>query len=488
MKGCLVGVGAALSVSGAAAASSDDEQYGNDDGQYGTVVDVTEAGADNTGEESITPVLREIVDDDTLLKFPEGRYYMDEQLRFTNFENVGFVGEDATLVPANYHEFDGPQYRLFRLGTASRTGRDLRFEGFAVDQTAEHTGIRVINADVEDGLLVKDVSIYGVHDSGTWGPGLFNIHEPGGHGRVECFRAFDGGIHVEDTPNSGNMWKGPTGILVNNHRGTLVFRDCTLGGFPDTGLYKSTEYGEVDVRGGWFENSDTASIRLSGPRGTIRNAIVVVDENPERATRQHPIRLDYGDSFEIDGVDIRMPEPNGDAIRIMNGVEQASISNTRISIGDRRNSGIRIDPEAGPTAIENVDIDINGSGYAFRILGEDAGEVSLRDVSITGDARGSPIRHTVYCERNDCQFEGLSIDQPGEDRGGLELRGDNYHVDDSDFRTSHIPIVVNGSDNVVIEDSYSESYEDRVSLRILSDSGSVALSNNDFPGGVRDDR
>jgi hypothetical protein len=486
LKGCVVGLGSTLSVAGVAGAQSAEQN----EQQYGTVIDVVEAGADDEGDESITPVLREHVDDDTLLTFPPGRYYMDEQLRFTGFENVGFVGEDATLVPATYHEFDGPQYRLFRMGTSNTPGRELRFEGFDIDQTASDTGIRVLSAVVEDGLVVRNVFIRGVHDSGTWGPGWFDITDPDGRGLVERFCAADGGLHVDDTPNAGNMWRGPTGIGVDpNHRGTLVFDGCVLGGFPGTGLYASNETGRIDVDGGRFRNSGTASIRLGGATGTIRDATIVVDENPHDSNGQHAIRLDHGDQFALEGISIDIPQPNGDAIRIMNGVDTTSIVNSEISVADGLNNGIRIDPEAGATAIQDVDIEIDGSANAVQIHGQDAGAVDLQDVRITGDADGSTMRHAILCTRNGCRFDELSVEQHGPNkRRGIELRGDDATVVDSEFTTTHTPIVVHGADDVTIENCYADSVDDVSSLTIISDSGSVSLANNEFPDGVRDTR
>ncbi|QFU83565.1 hypothetical protein [Natronorubrum aibiense] len=482
MKSCLVGLGT-LSVAGVASADS------LEDG-YETVVDVVEEGADNEGGESITPVLRELVGDNTLLKFPPGRYYIDEQLRLTGFENVGFVGENATLVPASYHEFDGPQYRLFRLGTSDNPGRNLLFERFDVDQTAAETGIRVLNAEVEDGLSVRYVTVYGVHDSGTWGPGLFNITDPDGEGVVYCFRAPDGAVHVDETPNAGDMWRGATGITVNqHHRGSLIFRNCTLGGFPDNGLYASNETGRVGIDGGWFRNSGTASIRLRGTVGKIADATVVVDENPHDSAGQHAIRLDGGDQFDLEGLTVDLPQPNGDAIRIMHDVDETSITNTELTVGDQPNNGIRIDAGAGPTTIEDTEIELEGSANAVRILGQDGGAVELRGVRITGDAVGTRNRHAIYCERNACQFLGLSVEQPGDDhRRGLELRGEDYLVADSTFETTHTPLVVNGADGVRIENCVGRSLEDGYSLRITSDAGSVSLADNEFPDGVRDDR
>ncbi|WP_223302066.1 hypothetical protein [Haladaptatus sp. R4] len=151
-------------------ASSSQSDYSD---QYGNVIDVTEAGADNDGNESITPVLEDNADDDTLLYFPEGEYYMDSQFRFTGFTNFGMVGQNATLIPANYNDFDGGgdnNYRLFRLGVVDQPGKDLRVENFTVDQTEDNTGIRVIEAEVTDGLTIRDIEVKGTHDSGTWGP------------------------------------------------------------------------------------------------------------------------------------------------------------------------------------------------------------------------------------------------------------------------------------------------------------------------------
>jgi len=80
-----------------------------------------------------------------------------------------------------------------------------------------------------------------------------------------------------------------------------------LGGFPGTGLYASNETGRIDVDGGRFRNSGTASIRLGGATGTIRDATIVVDENPHDSNGQHAIRLDHGDQFALEGISIDIP-------------------------------------------------------------------------------------------------------------------------------------------------------------------------------------
>lgn len=458
--------------------------------QYRTVIDVVEEGADNGGNESITPLLRDLRGSNTLLKFPEGRYYMDSQLRFTGFEQFGMVGYDATLVPANFHDFDGPQFRLFRLGTADRPGRDLRVEGFRVDQTASDTGIRFLNGEVTDGLFVQDIYINGRHDSGTWGPGLFNITEPGGSGIVRRFRAGDGGVHVDDTPNAGNMWRGPTGIVSNkHHRGRLTFEGCVLGGFPDNGLYCWGGTGEIRVNRGWFQNSATASIRLGARRSRISGAVIRINRARNRETRQHGVRLDYCDWATLEGLSFRLPRPNGYALRVMDDVGGVSMRDCDLTVGQRTNTAIRIDPETGPVYINGADITFDGGGNAIRVLGQQAGRVGLQDVSITGDASGSPMYYAIYAERDGVRFRDLHIDQRGDsNRRGIELNGRDSLLYECELTTTDYPIVVNG-DEAWIERCHATTTEGRASINLSSVAGdNIRLKNNEFPDGVRDSR
>lgn len=478
-----IGLGAALLPLGNVSGSSIEDGYR-------TVIDLGEEGADREGNESITPILEEHRGDDTLYVFPEGRYYMDSQFRFTDFQNVGIVGYDATLVPATYHDFDGPQFRLFRMGTSDAPGRDLQVEGFRVDQTASDTGIRVLNAEVTDGLFVQDIYINGVHDSGTWGPGLFNITDAGGRGLVRRFRASDGGLHVDDTPNSGNMWRGPTGIVSNlNHVGSLTFEGCVLGGFPDNGLYCWGGTGEVNVRRGWFQNSATASVRIGARRSRIEGAVVRVNRSHGWDTRQHAIRLDYADWANVEDVSIRLPRPNGYALRVMDDVDGLTMRDGDISVGPRVNSGIRLDPEAGPIYINGTDIEFNGGGNAVRILGDDGPHVGIQDLRVTGDASGSPMYYGIYTERNGCRFRGLEIDQRGDDqRRGLELNGVDHLVYECDITATNYPIVINGNE-VWIEDTRASATDGSASINLSSAAGpDIRLKNNDFPDGVRDSR
>lgn len=59
-------------------------------GEFDTVVDMAEAGADPTGHEPIDPVFQREADDDTLLVFPEGTYKLD-RARISGLKNVNVV-------------------------------------------------------------------------------------------------------------------------------------------------------------------------------------------------------------------------------------------------------------------------------------------------------------------------------------------------------------------------------------------------------------
>ncbi|MFC7045297.1 right-handed parallel beta-helix repeat-containing protein [Halobacteriaceae archaeon GCM10025711] len=364
---------------------------------YDTVVNVKEVGGDPTGSEPINPVLEEHGrGDDTLLYFPPGRYLMDRQFRFSGFTNYGIYGEDATIVPAPYHKFEGPEYRLFKLGTDYAPGDGLLFQGLTIDQQADATGVRTVQAQVSTRLRVRDIHIVGEHDTGTFGPGLFDVLDPDGWGVVERFRAPDGGAFTNNTP--GSIDTGPTGIIVSPaHDGKLWFRDCELGGFPDNGLYDSIGAGRVIVEGGVYRNSNSASIRIGGDDSAIIGARVIVDENRPEDQNQRGIRLDHGDNLLVKDVNVELVRPNGHAITLkgtgpVGGVDSVRIVDSTVQIDNQPSHGIVVYDGAGPTDIVNTQVTINSAGNAILVsegTRSSSGRVFCQNVTITGTASGT---------------------------------------------------------------------------------------------------
>ena len=481
----LAGVGLSTNAAGATTPYDD---------EYDSVINIAEAGADTDGNEPITPILEDVRRDDTLWYFPPGRYAMDSQLRFTGFENFGIVGEDATIVPANYYEFDGPRYRLFRLGTGSSPGRRVRFEGLDIDQTAPDTGIRVIDTYAVDRLEVRNIHVHGQHDSGTWGPAHVNVTSSSGTGIVERFRAPDGGEWVENTPHDGKAWRGPIGIEANQNQGTLTFRRCWLGPFPSNGLYASGGSGRIVVNGGLFKNSNGANVRVGGEGSQIRWPTIEVDHTREEDRLQRGIRLENGRDLEVVGaaITITSPMPTSRAISVMNSCESVNIERSTIEMsGEKINHGIVISQGAGEVLIEETDIrHETAGGYPIWVRDSDSHDrVHGRSVTITGEAGdASGFRDGIRCERHNCRFSGCRVEQSsreGASRNAIVNTGDDLTVYDSTFRASNYPIVELGSETTYLEND-AESTTGREGICLYDGVAGVRLSSNRLANGIKD--
>ncbi|WP_425499246.1 right-handed parallel beta-helix repeat-containing protein [Natronosalvus rutilus] len=477
-----------------ASASAATGTYSHYYDEYSNVIDVTDAGADNTGSKSITPVLEKLRADDTLLVFPEGRYYIDEQLRFTGFDNFGMVGENATLVPANYYNFDGPQYRLFRLGVGYRPGRRLRFEGFDIDQTAPDTGIRVIEAHVSDRLEVRDINIKGQHDSGTWGPGLFNVTDSSGYGIVERFRAPQGGEWIDNTPTAGERWRGPTGILANQNAGTLEFKHCTLGAFPDNGLYAAGGSGKIIVSGGTYRNSNGANIRVGGNGSEINWPSVKIDDTRPEDEGQRGIRIENGKNLRIKGaaVETTSPMPTSHAISVMPTCDSTRIERVRIDMqGNDVNHGIVVSPNCGEVIIVETQINHEtAGGYPLWIRNTNATDRVLAEyLTITGEAGdASGFRDGIRVERDNCRFNVTEVNQSarsGATRNAITSTADDLTVWKSTLRASKYPYVDLGDDNLVMS-SDLESTGGKQAACLYDSVNGVSFKYNRLVNGIRD--
>jgi hypothetical protein len=478
MRGAAV---AGLSAAGVAATANGAAAY---DGEYDHVVNVVEAGADNTGSTSINPILEELRADNTLLEFPAGEYSMDDQFRFTQYEKFGISGDGATIVPANYYSFSNSLPVLFRLGTRGNPGADLRFEGIEFDQRADDTGVRAIEGNVTDRLEVHDVRIRGHHDSGEIGPAHFNVVDSGGTGRVVDFRAEDGGAWADTTPNAVNTTsRGPVGIIANDTEGELTFRRCHLSGFPGSGLYATGGNGTIIVHGGVYRNNTSGNIRIGGTDSVVRWPTVVTDESNGREVGMRGIRLEHGNAT-IEGAAIRtdLNQTNCHPIAVLNSCTGAWIDETTIEVGgDATNHGIVVSPEAGETTIARTEIVHEPTGgYAIWARDSTSDErVLCSNIVVRGEAgteRG--YRDGIRIERDDCRIETSEIFQPGSDRNGIANFSDGLTVYNTELRGSRWAAVDLGSEATYLSvdaASYADGQE-AICLYDESRDASVRLS------------
>ncbi|WP_245800121.1 hypothetical protein [Haladaptatus litoreus] len=458
--------------------------------QYENVVDVTEVGADNAGNESIIPILEDNADDNTLLYFPEGEYYIDSQFRFTGFENFGMVGNNATLVPANYSNFDGGgdnNYRLFRLGVENQPGNNLLIEDFTVDQTEENTGIRVVEAEVTDGLTIRNIEVKGKHDSGTWGPLRAVVQNPDGSGLVERFEAPDGAVLEKKAP-SDSLWRGPTGILCNNaNKGTMTFRNCVLGSFPDNGLYASNGTGTIQVEGGRFQNSLGSNVRLGGKGSYIENASIVVDKDSNSEIAQCGLRMEKGASIVARNVDIQTNIDDSPAIWVTSNADDVTFVDSTITARtDGPTNAIYIQEDSGQTRIERTTVDHETGGAEAIKIKEGEQPVSLKNVTVTGNAATEGSRSAIQNNRDGSEFRNLKVHHGGEaGRRALTNTGNNVVIDGGDYVSEENALVESGT-GTMIKGVSALARSGNEALRITSDAEGVTVTDSHLGNGIDD--
>jgi hypothetical protein len=462
---------------------------------FGEVVNVAEAGANREGEASITPVLEDLRADDTLLYFPSGEYYMDRQFRFTDFGDFGLYGEDATLVPADYHDNADGKHKLFRLGTHYAPGKRAVVEDFTVDFSAPDTGVRAFEVAASDELTVRDVDVVGRHDSGMWGPGRFVVTDPDGEGIVERFRAPDGGEWSANTPSAGTLWRGPTGIICNDdNRGRMKFRRCYLGGFPDNGLYAGDTRGPVTVESGLYENSNGNNVRVGGPHPVVRWVTVVVDETTPEANAHRGIRLQNTDGCTVEGceISIGVPVEGSTGIKVMDGCTgHVLVKDTRIEMdGDVCNNAIEVSPNVeefkalGTTVVQNT---AGGCAFLLEGNGDDSDWGRLVDCDIEGDPGHRYNRSAVYNTRNNVELREVRVDQGGgQKRRALENFASDCLLYECDFTTRQYPVIDAGSGTWASYNRF-ESTADHAGYFLTEDSEDVYLKRNYIANGIRDD-
>lgn len=482
--GAAAGV-AGVSIVGTAAGSHD---------QYRTVIDVVDAGIDNDASQYVSEQLEALIEahDSVLLEFPPGRYLMDQQVFVRGFDRLGLRGTDATFVPRQADDFEG-EARLFKLGTATVPGNWLEIRNVTFDFTGYNTGLRGLQAQVRD-LWVENVTFRGRHDTGTWGPTAFDVVDSDRTGLVRNL-SLDGGRFAANTPRdmtpatAGGY--GPTGMIVGpDHRGTLIVENCSIGGFPSNGLYSSSYGGRVVVDGCRFRNSNVANLRLAGDGDEVRNTSVVVDQNRPLDNNQRGIRLDRGDDFHLANNRIHMPAATGEALRVTDVVGSATVEGLDVTFAhdDGTEDAISIAGDAGPVGIHNTDIEFRSGGQAVHVdeyAGTGTAPVILGLVSITGGADGGVGgAHAIRCERDSCEFWGITVDQPGDDwRRAMTITGDDCLIKNGRYESTHHAIV-NGGDRNRYVDVVANTYNGYEGMKLLPETNGIQIRDSVVYGGI----
>lgn len=358
---------------------------GVDESDYERVVDIVEAGADNTGEEPIDDVFEEEARDDTLLEFPEGTYRVNHLsvYQLTQFAMVG-TGE-ATLVPGEDYD---PEVWIG--GTETE---NFRMENFTIDNTATGHAPEV-DISAYDGLVIKDVRKVGYHDNGGAALGFYTLRSDG-NGLVENVTATDGGTGV--------------GLYIESE-GPMTVRNCRIEGFADNGLYASASSAPVRVEGGRYRNNNVDQVRLGSAGSYVRDSEIVVDA---------PVEVPEGRSRNMRG------------IRVSDGPGPVTIENCDVWMSETRGTGAIVGAfDGGSFEVRDTRIAVDesyttmGSGgtdtsYAVMVQaanGVEPGTRSFRNVSVTGSGTD---HGAMLFRRGANDIQDVCIDQDGTRRDGL---------------------------------------------------------------------
>jgi hypothetical protein len=365
-----------------------------DEEQYDRVVDITEAGADNSGEEPIDDVFAEEAQDDTLLKFPPGEYRAN-QLIVYQLSNFAMVGDDATLVPGDDYDED--------LWLAGSEVDGVRIENFTLDHTAEGVAPE-IDITTVGSLTIRNVEKQGFHP-GTGTAFGFRTDTADSEVFVENLQLPDGGKAVG---------------IYGTGEGPMTFQNCLVKGFTNNGLYASNISASVTVEGGLFKDNNIAQVRLGGPDSVIRNAQLEV-------TR--PVKGPDSDIVNMRGV------------RVADGPGPVQVENCDIWLrGSQGTGGIVTAYSGGSLDVVDTQIYVDpeyttpssdGGQTSFGVFvdseGDDTSEGTrtFDGVSITG---GGQSRAGMLLRRDDNTITNLCLDQSGETRNGIIFEGSSNNV------------------------------------------------------------
>jgi|GEM_PF-1118685 len=382
---------------------------------YDRVIDVVaDLGVDNNGDTPVDDDIQPYVDDDTLLEFPEGQYRIDQLITYgvTNF-GMRATGT-ASLIPGDYPT-DGSVW----IGGGSV--RDLTFEGFLIDTTADVGPTIAFGA--HGGLVVRDIEKVGAHGTNQTAFG-FTVVDPDGYALIENVRARDGDVYDSSV--------GAT-CMYTKSEGTITFRDCQIEGWADNGLYASDATGEVHVQGGYYANNNISQVRLSSPGSVVEGAHVRVNASRGAGSNMRGIRVSGGPGpVDIVDCDVVMEHGQGSGgIVVAYSGGTTNVIDSRIyagpdyttvgSKGDRSSFGILADTPS--------DVDPNAGVY-------------VAGTAITGGGnRGSAI----LTRRGDTVVRGSCLDQTGDGRDGVVYQNatDGNAVTDSTVDVAGVAVVRN---------------------------------------------
>ena len=377
--------------------------------EFETVVNAVAAGADPNGEELVNPILDEYAGDDTLLVFPDGTFLL-EPITLSDYDRLGIVsdrGADPTFVAADGNCIDGGSSYVHLENVA-----DLLLDGIAFDFTGDETG-GIVRITATGDATVRDVSARGECAAQI---AMFRLDV-----LPEAATAIVENLQI--TNQSTDSWL--TGVFVGKkHAGDLIFRNCSVEGFTDNGLYASAPGladgadGIVHVDGGTYRNNNVANVRL-GSAGSVARGVTSISDSPppsdgEVTANARGFRLRSGHGQLIDGCEVQITGGSrfthgGIVFHETNG--GARVQDTRVEIDRDETPAIRLFPRDNDNPGSPVfeDIDITGTAaYGQSVLVDNRDETVFRNCTIKQS--GKQRNAILFRDSADCRLVDSTID------------------------------------------------------------------------------
>lgn len=225
-----------------------------------STVDVTDAGADNTGVEPIDDILRDVAQAHTTVYFPPGRYRLaNEFYRWAN--GLHLIGDNATIISVS------GGHRALHIG-----GIGTVVKGFVIDQRETIAPFTIRMSGGGD-WLVEDIHYVGKADepAGEKGYSYLRpyVNDADRTGTIRNVTLPDGCTDPDSGSNTKAIWAGP------NIEGTLHIDQMWVEGFAENTMYLSNIPGTLLIENSYVRNSNVG-IRVGG-NSTVRNCVIVHD-------------------------------------------------------------------------------------------------------------------------------------------------------------------------------------------------------------------
>lgn len=423
------------------------------------VKDVVKHGVDPTGSRDAVDRIKALAEDNTLLVFPEGTYFIDQWLDLHGYDGLGLVAKgDATIeVGANTTGGEGSGGDVaVKLGSQEyQWGDNLLFEGFTIDLSANQQ-VGAFGFAVTDKAVVRDITVTGTaYNQAT----KFEVQNEEGAALIERVRLPDGSVTDAESPHLKH------GLRVAVYsRGTIRFRDCYVEGFYDNGLYG--RQGRIIVEGGTFKNNGTSSVRVQEGPSVIRDVEIINDANPHPSNGAYRGLYLKGEGVVVENVRIDATdfpgtdsEYGGRAIHCSPESGALTLRDIEVHLGDLSTAALEIE--------DHVEVwgDDTSSSVPSPHVSEHPG-VIVDNLHVEGSGDASQISEAVKCGRSESVFRDCIVDVPTATQDTLRqaLRiydADNVRVEGgtyiSDRRTIGVGQFNGLAQGTIIRDVYAEA-------------------------------